>query len=260
MQKVLKIDFRHRKYLKLTFITLSYCSRVVFSMLPNSRIPALLTKMSSRPNSAIVLSTIFFTLSSFVISAKKKHRQTFVRQGNSLSYYTGVSVSEQGSESCQKQIINTNCTGFWRYEYEKLKNLCRTSLASLEAEMKPLHSFWQHFFYPKGSVFEQGSRYAILFSDVTKITEIVYSKTVATLLHLPWTSRGFFWSPSTVHCSAVFWRFSKFRPVRDKVAPSLENRIAVAAPMPELAPEEEIFKVFWKKYYCTIGKASVGCA
>ena len=36
--------------------------------------------------------------------------------------------------------------------------------------------------------------------------------------------------------SAVFCRLSMFLPVKDKVAPSLEKRIAVAAPMPLEAP------------------------
>ena len=36
--------------------------------------------------------------------------------------------------------------------------------------------------------------------------------------------------------SAVFCRLSMFLPVSDKVAPSLEKRIAVAAPMPLEAP------------------------
>ena len=41
-----------------------------------------------------------------------------------LSIHTGVSVSIQGSNRCQKQKIST---GLWRYEYGGLKNLCRKS-------------------------------------------------------------------------------------------------------------------------------------
>ena len=39
-----------------------------------------------------------------------------------------------------------------------------------------------------------------------------------------------------MHWLAVFSRFATFLPVRARVAPSLEKRTAVAAPIPELAP------------------------
>ena len=45
-----------------------------------------------------------------------------------------------------KQIINTR---FGRSEYGELRNLCKTSLASLEAEKRPLYCFWQ-LFNPRG--------------------------------------------------------------------------------------------------------------
>lgn len=48
------------------------------------------------------------------------------------------------------------------------------------------------------------------------------------------------WAPGcSAHCWATFSKFSWLRPVRAKRAPSLAKWIAVAAPMPELAP--------WKK-------------
>ena len=67
-----------------------------------------------------------------------------------------VSVSEQGSISCQKQKVNT---WFCWSAYGELKNLCRTSLTSLEAEKKPFYCFWQ-LFDPRGlGIRTRGSRY-----------------------------------------------------------------------------------------------------
>jgi len=40
------------------------------------------------------------------------------------------------------------------------------------------------------------------------------------------------------HLSAVFCKFSKFLPNKEREAPSSENKIAVAAPIPELAPRK----------------------
>lgn len=48
------------------FITLSYWARSAVSMPPMARIPALLTRTSSRPKWATVRSTVFFTVSSSV--------------------------------------------------------------------------------------------------------------------------------------------------------------------------------------------------
>jgi hypothetical protein len=53
-----------------------------------------------------------------------------------------VSVSEQGSKSSQRQKVKT---GFRRLVYGELNNLCRTSLAGLEAEKKPYNYIWQLF-------------------------------------------------------------------------------------------------------------------
>ena len=55
----------------------------------------------------------------------------------------------------------------------------------------------------------------------------------------PGTRSGFFCAPPALaasHCSAVFRRLSTFLPLRARSAPKEENRMAVAAPMPELAP------------------------
>ena len=51
----------------------------------------------------------------------------------------------------QKVIKNRKliCTGFWRSEYGELKNLCRTSLARLGADIKAFFSSWQ-VFDPRG--------------------------------------------------------------------------------------------------------------
>ena len=53
-----------------------------------------------------------------------------------LSIRTGVGIPRPlRSKSCQKQKTNT---GFGRSEYGEPRNLCKISLASLEAEIKPL--------------------------------------------------------------------------------------------------------------------------
>ena len=62
--------------------------------------------------------------------------------GSRYPNQTEVSVSIQGSNRCQKQKISTR---FRWSEYGELKTLRRTSLASLEAEIKPFYSFWQLF-------------------------------------------------------------------------------------------------------------------
>ena len=60
-----------------------------------------------------------------------------------LSIRTGVRIPRPlKSKSCQKHKINA---GFGRSEYGEFKNLCKTSLSSLEAEKKPLYRFWQLF-------------------------------------------------------------------------------------------------------------------
>lgn len=59
------------------FITLSYWARSVVSMAPMARIPALLTRTSSRPKWATVCSTVFFTVSSSVRSPGTSKGCTF---------------------------------------------------------------------------------------------------------------------------------------------------------------------------------------
>ena len=52
-----------------------------------------------------------------------------------LNIRTGVRIPRPlRSKSCQKQKTNS---GFGKSEYGELKNLCKTPLASLEAEKKP---------------------------------------------------------------------------------------------------------------------------
>lgn len=55
-------------YLTLTFMTLSYWAKSEVSMLPIARMPALLTRTSSRPKRLMVCSTVFLTVSSSVRS------------------------------------------------------------------------------------------------------------------------------------------------------------------------------------------------
>lgn len=64
-------------HLTLMFITLSYWARSAVSMPPMARIPALLTRMSSRPKWATVCSTVFFTVSSSVRSPGTSSGCTF---------------------------------------------------------------------------------------------------------------------------------------------------------------------------------------
>ena len=51
----------------------------------------------------------------------------------------GVGI-RTGVNKLSKTDINT-CTGFLRSEYGELQNLCRTSLARIEAEIKPFYCF-----------------------------------------------------------------------------------------------------------------------
>lgn len=64
-------------HLTLMFITLSYWARSAVSMPPMARIPALLTRTSSRPKWATVRSTVFFTVSSSVRSPGTSSGCTF---------------------------------------------------------------------------------------------------------------------------------------------------------------------------------------
>ena len=94
---------------------------------------------------------------------------------------------------------------------------------------------------------------------LTKISNLpnsfmVFSTKVAvsdSLVRSAWIKSGAFWPSSTwTQESAVFFKLSRFLPVRDTLAPNLVNKIAVAAPMPELKLlKSPIWHLFSQKIY-----------
>ena len=68
----------------------------------------------------------------------------------------------------------------------------------------------------------------------TYVRHLLHPRAIENLL--PWMMRGGCWSSVTWHKPAVLFRFSSFLPEIARVAPCFESMMAVAAPMPELAP------------------------